>query len=49
MPESCKRTIIVKGVVNFVTQRGAVHGEVFLAGKDVQVGVVPVPDSYVLR
>ena len=42
MPVSCKRTVIVEGVVDLVAQSGAVHGEVLLAGQDVHVRVVPV-------
>ena len=42
MPESCKHTIIVEGVVDLVAQSGAVDREVLLAGEDVNVRVVPV-------
>ena len=42
MPVSCKCTVIVKGVVDLVSQSGAVHREVLLAGQDVHVRVVPV-------
>ena len=42
MPESCKHTIIVEGVIDLVAQSGAVDGEVLLAGEDVNVRVVPV-------
>ena len=42
MPVSCKRTVIVKGVVDLVAESGAVDGEALLAGEDVDVRVVPV-------
>ena len=42
MPVSCKRTVIVEGVVDFVAQSGAVDREVLLAGEDVHVRVVPI-------
>ena len=42
MPVSCKRTVIVEGVVDFVAQSGAVDREVLLAGEDVHVCVVPI-------
>lgn len=42
MPVSCKGTVIVEGVVDFVAQSGAVDREVLLARENVHVRVVPI-------